>query len=200
MRFARSAGVARYDRLSRCKMECSRSSVQRTARRHLPMIIQHRFARADTNALQNLVTLGCHGIAGRASGSPHVLDPACSVATPHRTGHTGGVRRIDTGMSLDKVGMKTVTTRQRRGHLHWPPRRSAPSTGANQPVRRHNCTDDYSLVKGSTPGSSHFSHISSTFAWKYSTSSSKKWAKRPCRFKYSRTGFRLVRPSTRYFV
>jgi hypothetical protein len=166
----------------------------------LPMIIQHSFARADTNALRNLVTLGWHDLVGRASGSLHVLDSACSVETPQRTGHTGGVRRIDTGMNLDRSGMKTVTTRQRRGHLHWPPRRSAPSTGANRPVRRHNCTNDYSLVKGSTPGSSHFSHISSVFAWKYSTSSSKKCAKRPCRLKYSRTGSRLVRPSTRYLV
>lgn len=181
-------------------MECSQSSVQQTARRHLPMIIQHRIARADTYTLQNRVTLGCRGIVGRASGSPHVLDPACSVETPHRTGHTGGVRRIDTGVSLDRVDMKAVTKRQGRGRLHRPPRRSAPSVGANRHVRRRCCTDDYSLVNGRTPGRSHFSHISSTFAWKYSMSSSKKWAKRPCRFKYSRTGNRLVRPSTRYFV
>ena len=181
-------------------MECSRSSVQRTARRHLPIIIKHRVDRVDTYALHNLVTLGCHGIVGCASGGPHVLDLACSVETPHRTSHPGRVRRIDIGVSLYRVGMKTVTKRLRWGRLHRPPRRSAPSVGANQHVRRRCCTDDYSLVKGSTPGSSHFSHISSTFAWKYSISSSKKWAKRPCRFKYSRTGSRLVRPSTRYLV
>lgn len=181
-------------------MECSRSSRHRTARRHLPLIIRHRIARADTHARQKLVTRGCRGIIGRASGIPHVLRPACSVETPHRTDHTGEFRRNDPSVSLYRVGMKTVTKRLRWGRLHRPPRRSAPTVGANQHVRRRCCTDDYSLVKGSTPGSSHFSHISSTFAWKYSMSSSKKWAKRPCRFKYSRTGTRLVRPSTRYLV
>jgi hypothetical protein len=37
---------------------------------------------------------------------------------------------------------------------------------ADQHVQRRCYAADYSLVKGSTPGSSHFSHISSIFAWK----------------------------------
>src|SRR5213076_214906 len=53
--------------------------------------------------------------------------------------------------------------------------------------------------KGTTAGISHFSHISSTFFWKYSRSSSVKRAKRPCFKRYSRTGMRS-RPSTRGFV
>src|SRR5205807_8508140 len=47
---------------------------------------------------------------------------------------------------------------------------------------------------GTTAGISHFSHISSTFAWKYARSSSTKWANRPCFRRYSRTGLR-ARPS-----
>src|SRR5881628_2864479 len=43
---------------------------------------------------------------------------------------------------------------------------------------------------GTTAGISHFSHISLTFFWKYSRSSSMKWAKRPCFRRYSRTGLR----------
>src|SRR5438552_6955230 len=53
--------------------------------------------------------------------------------------------------------------------------------------------------KGTTAGISHFSHISSTFFWKYSRSSSVKCAKRPCFKRYSRTGLR-PRPSTRALV
>src|SRR5207245_1429751 len=49
-------------------------------------------------------------------------------------------------------------------------------------------------VKGMTPGTSHSVHILSTSAWKCSTSSSMKWAKRPWRFRYSYTGLRFLLP------
>jgi hypothetical protein len=181
-------------------MECSGSSRQRTAQPHLPLSIRQRLARPEPQTRWKPVMQGFRDIIGRALETPHVLESACSAETPHRTGHTGGVHRNGNGVCLDRTGMKTVTRRHRWERLHRPPRRCAPAVGTHRHVRRRCCTDDYSLVNGRTPGSSHFSHISSVFAWKYSMSSSKKWAKRPCRFKYSRTGRRLVRPSTRYLV
>src|SRR5712692_2105586 len=68
----------------------------------------------------------------------------------------------------------------------WPPTGYLASSAALVASSRRN---------GTTAGISHFSHISSTFFWKYSRSSSMKWAKRPCLSRYSRTGFR-ARPST----
>src|SRR5919109_1357091 len=55
--------------------------------------------------------------------------------------------------------MKTATKRRWQGRLRRPPRWSAPAKGADQHVRRRCSTDGYSLVKGRTPGSSHFYQI-----------------------------------------
>ena len=68
--------------------------------------------------------------------------------------------------------------------------------GGDTPASGGTADRRYASANGITPGMSHFSHISSIFAWKYSKSSSMKWAKRPCLCRYSRTGLRLNCPFT----
>src|SRR6266545_2726351 len=75
----------------------------------------------------------------------------------------------------------------------------APTTSLAVESQANGYFPGVSLRNGITPGISHLSHIWSTLAWKYSRSSSVKWAKRPCLSRYSRTGLR-GRPSTMALV
>src|SRR2546422_339879 len=127
--------------------------------------------------------------------------PAGAAAISMRTSARAVLRAMAT--PFDVRGYKVGFDRKRNGPdpVRGPAlalRDDGPSDHARHPVGY--LTSRAALVasrrrKGTTAGISHFSHISSTFFWKYSRSSSVKCAKRPCFKRYSRTGLRS-RPST----